>query len=241
MDALESGTINVKGWDGNVAVQGTDKDLVVVFYQGTQINGHQSRQQGIPIYEPVDMIKVYHPGEPLNVPERPVIENDKRRFRPQWEAYKEGKSQNENGTPLSVLFPHNPEIVKTLEAAHITTVQRLAHLSDTATQNMMFGMNLRDKAKDYLAVAEKGVQYHQFEQERANFQQQIKDLTEQIQVLKDAAAVKVAEPAPQADQSAAITALTQIVTNLQAQMAEKPKRPGWPKGKPRKPAPEEAA
>lgn len=240
MDALEGGTINVKGWEGNIAVQGTDKDLVVVFYQGTQINGHLSRQQGIPIYDSVDMIKVYHPGEPLNVPERPVVENDKRRFRAQWEAYKEGKSQDENGTPLSVLFPHNPEIVKTLEAAHITTVQRLAHISDTATQNMMFGLNLRDKAKDYLAIAEKGVQYHQFEQERANLQQQIKELTEQVAALKSA--VKEEAPAHVPDQSAAIAALTQLVTNLQTQMAEKPKRPGWPKGKPRKPAaPEEAA
>src|SRR5579885_175076 len=155
MDALDSGTINVKGYEGNIALQGTDKDLVVMFYAGTQINGHKSRQQGIPIYDPVDMIKVYHPGEPLNVPERPVVESDKYRFKPQWEAYKAGKSQAVEGTPLSALFPHNPEIIKTLEASHIATVQQLANISDTATQNMMFGLKLRDQAKKYLAIAEK--------------------------------------------------------------------------------------
>jgi hypothetical protein len=235
MDALDGGTINVKAMDGNIALQGTDKDLHIVFYAGTQINSFKSRQQGVPMYEPVDMIKVYHPGEPLNVPERPVNENDKRRFKAQWDAYKEGKDVAVEGTPLSVIFPSQPEIIKSLEVAHIHTVQQLARISDTATQNMMFGFNLRKKAQEYLEVAEKGVQFHQFEVERANLQQQIKELSEQVAVLK--AAEK--RPEPQTD-NAAIAALTQLVTNLQTQITEK-KRPGWPKGKPRKPPTEEVA
>jgi len=231
MDALDGGTINVKGWNGDIAVQGSDKDLVVLFYAGTRLNPFKSQQQGVPMFDPVDMIKVYHPGEPLNVPERPVVESDKYRFRAQWEAYKEGKDQKVEGTPLSVIFPHQPEIVKSLEAAHINTVQQLANISDTATQNMMFGFNLREKAKQYLSVAQQGVQFHQFEREKEALQQQIKELTEQVMLLK---AGEKKEPAQ--DQTAAIAALTQLVTNLQAQM--EPKRPGWPKGKPRKPAPE---
>jgi hypothetical protein len=223
MDVLDGGTINIKSYEGNIALQGTDKDLAIVFYAGTRINSFKSQAQGVPIYEPVDMIKVYHPGEPLNVPERPVNENDKRRFRAQWDAYKEGKDQKVEGTPLSVIFPGNPEIVKSLEVVHINTVQQLANISDTATQNMMFGFNLREKAKAYMEVASKGVQFHQFETERANLQQQIKELSEQVSVLKSA---KPAESAP--DQNAAITALTQIVTNLQTQISEK-KRPGRPR------------
>ncbi len=232
MDALDGNTINIKAMNGNIAMQGTDKDLYVIFYAGTKINAFKSQQQGAPVFDPVDMIKVFHPGEPLNVPERPVIENDKHRFRAQWDAYKEGKDQKVEGTPLSVLFPHNPEIIKTLEAVHISTVQQLANISDTATQNMMFGFNLRDKAKQYLSVAQQGVQFHQFEQERENLQQQIKELTEKVALMQAAE-----KPAPQTDQGAAIAALTSLVSNLQTQMAEKPKRAGWPKGKPRK-APE---
>jgi hypothetical protein len=231
MDALDSGTINVKGWEGNIAVQGTDKDLVVLFYAGTKLNAFKSQQQGVPMFDPVDMIKVYHPGEPLNVPERPVVESDKYRFRPQWEAYKEGKDQKVEGTPLSVIFPHQPEIVKSLGAAHISTVQQLSKISDTATQNMMFGFNLREKAKAYMDIAAQGVQYHQFERERENLQQQIKELSEQVAVLK----TSEKKPEPATDQTAAIATLTQLVTSLQAQMAEKPKHPGWPKGKKRKP------
>lgn len=223
MDALDGGTINVKSYAGDIALQGTDKDLVVLFYLGTQHNKFKSEQQGVPVFDPVDMIKVYHPGEPLNVPERPVVESDKYRFRSQWEAYKEGKAQRIEGTPLSVLFPNNLEIVKSLEAAHISTVQQLANISDTATQNMMFGFNLRDKAKNYLAVAEKGVQFHQFERERENLQQQIRELSEQVSVLK----ASEKKPETQTD-NAAIAALTQLVTNLQAQVSEK-RRPGRPK------------
>lgn len=241
MDALDGNTINIKSWDGNIAVQGSDKDLVVQFYPGTRINQVKSQAQGCPVFDPVDMIKVYHPGEPLNVPERPVIEMDKHRFRHQWDLYKQGKDQKVEGTPLSVLFPGKPEIVKTLEVSHITTVQQLAAISDTATQNMMFGLNLRQEAQKYLDQANSSVTFHKYEKEKEELQFQIRELSEQVALLKAQASEKKIEPAPvAADQSASIAALTQLVTNMQAQM-QQPKRVGWPKGKPRKPKTEETS
>lgn len=232
MDVLDGNTINVKGFEGNIAQMGSDKDLVPMFYKGTKHNAYKSQQQGVPIYDQVDMLKVYHPGEPLNVPDRPVVESDKYRFRAQWEAYQRGNDQKVSGTPLSAVFPGQPEIIKTLEAIHISTAQQLANLSDTAQQNVMFGMNLKEKAQKFLDAHKDSAAFHKVEMALAERDAQIRELMEQVALLK-------AEKKPEPDNNAALAALTQLVTNLQAKVEEK--RPGWPKGKPRKPKAEEAA
>src|SRR5215472_6368221 len=90
---------------GQVITEGSDKDLVIFFEAGTQLNEFKSKEKGIPIYDPVDIITVFHPGEPLHTPKRPVNATDKIRFKAQWDAFKEGKDQKAEGTPLSVLFP----------------------------------------------------------------------------------------------------------------------------------------
>lgn len=232
MSGLDGGTVNIKGYDGDIAQFGTDKDLVVKFTAETVLNAFKSQGAGAPIYDPVDMITVYHPGEPLHTPKRVVNELDKRRFRDQWQAYKENKEQKVEGTPLSVLFPHQPEIVHTLAAMHISTVQQLANITDTATQNMMFGFNLREKAQKYLAITEKSAEFHQIQKQLEDRDIQIKQLLEEVALLK--VHPKPAE-APQTDQSAQIAALTQLVVGMQAQISKPKKVMGWPKGKPRKP------
>src|SRR5215467_11148835 len=133
---MSDDTMTVKAWNGNVAMAGTDRDLVVIFHKDTKLNPLKSQQQGVPIYDQLDFVKVIHPGEPLNVYDQPVREQDKWRFKPQWDRYQEGAAQNVSGTPLSVLFPWNPEIVQTLAGMHITTVQQLGDLSDTGKQNL---------------------------------------------------------------------------------------------------------
>lgn len=236
MGELDGNTINVKGWNGDIAQLGSDKDLVIKFEAGTKLNAFKSNAAGTPIYDPVDMITVYHPGEPLNVPKRPVNDLDKRRFRAQWEAFKEGKEERIEGTPLSVLFPGNPEIIKTLEAIHIRTVQQLAGISDTGTQNMMFGFNLREKAQKYLAVTEKSVEFHKIEQALADRDAQIRELTEGMAALKAQLAVQpVAQQAAQPPvDMAAITQLIQatVAAAAKPKYARRPYKSRKPKDEP---------
>lgn len=173
-------TMTVKAMHGDIALAGTDRDLVVMFHKGIKPNAFKSREVGAPVYDPVDYVKVIHPGEPLNTYDQPVRDIDKLRFAQHWAAYEKGKSQETSGTPLSVLFPANPEIIKTLEAIYITTVQQLANLPDTAAQNLMFGFNLRDKAKDYLAVAERGVGFHQLQAAMEELRAELREKTEKL-------------------------------------------------------------
>lgn len=177
-------SVTVKEYVGDIALLGTDKDVIAIFHKGTRLNEIKSREQGTPVYDALDFLKVIHPGEPLNVYDQPVREQDKWRFKAQWDRYQAGASQSVSGTPLSVLFPWNPEIVQTLAGMHITTVQQLAELSDTAKQNLMFGMNLSQKAQHYLSTAEKGREYHQMQAQLDKYREQVDELVATVNELR---------------------------------------------------------
>lgn len=223
-------TMHIKAWDGSVALAGTDRDLVVIFHKDTKINPIKSRDQGVPIYDQVDFLKVIHPGEPLNVYDQPVREQDKYRFKDQWERYQKGTSQEVSGTPLSVLFPMNPEIVRSFAAIHVTTVQQLAGMSDTAKQNVMFGMNLSEKAKQYLSIADKGAEFHAMQAKMDDMAHQLREANDKIAALS----VKPAAEPKNDGLAAQVAALTELV-NKQLAPPEPPKRRGRPPGSKRKP------
>jgi hypothetical protein len=224
-------TVTVRGYDGDIALMGTDKDIIAIFHKGTKLNEVKSREHGTPFYDSLDFLKVIHPGEPLNVYDQPVRQQDKFRFRQQWERYQAtGESGAASGTPLAVLFPYKPELVATLGGMHITTVEQLADLSDTAKQNIMFGLNLSEKAKQYLAVAGKGKEYHQLQAVLDSQKEQINQLVETINELRQNASKA---PEPKTDELAELKAMV-----LQMQQDAQPKHRGWPKGKPRKPVQE---
>ncbi len=177
-------TVNVKGYAGDVAILGTDKDVVAVFHMGTRFNEVKSKEAGAPIFDRLPFLKVIHPGEPLNVYDQPVREQDKWRFRQQWEAFEKGGEQSVSGTPLAILFPWNPEIVESMAAVHIRTIEQLANLSDTAKQNVMFGQNLSQKAKEFLSVADKGREYHELKQRDETKTNQINELVKTVNELR---------------------------------------------------------
>ena len=218
---FDSNTVNVKGFEGDVAQFGSDKDLVVIFHKGVKMNEIKSKEAGTPIFDQLDFVKVIHPGEPLNVYDQPVREMDKIRFRDQWKRYQDGSTQSVSGTPLAVLFPWQPEIVETLKYMQIHTVQQLANLSDTGKQNLMFGQNLSDKAKHYLQTVEKGREYHDLNNKLTAQETEIGELRRTIQDLQTREPVK----APESDE---IKELRDTVQNL-VKLASAPRRkPGRP-------------
>lgn len=163
---------------------GDDSRVFVTFYKRSVHNAHKSSVAGIPIHDSVDYMKLIFPGEKETVIDQPVKEWDKHRFKRQWEAFTANKSQHAGGTPLDALFPDNPEIVATLKAMHVHSVQALAAMGDNAAMNMHFGGDLRQKAQQYLAVAEKGKGYHALQQKQQEQEDMIRRLNEQIEQLR---------------------------------------------------------
>lgn len=124
----------------------TDRDKLVEFYE-KEAPDSTALQKKV-----VVMCKIMNPGEPLNVWDQPVRHSDKRRFPQQWAAFEAGFKQRIDGTPLRELFPGNVGAVRGLEAVNVFTVEHLANLSDTATQELQFGHDLRVKAQHFMKV-----------------------------------------------------------------------------------------
>lgn len=138
-----------------------DKDLSVVFYSEAIEDPEKSRDAGRPIFRDVPFVRIFVPGDATNIftTEAWVDERDpnshSRRFPEQWAAYQRGQaSEAVEGTPLEKL----PGIVKSqvmeLRHFHVHTVEQLARLADGHVQKMMGAMELRQRARDWLAAAE---------------------------------------------------------------------------------------
>lgn len=182
MDDAGFGTITGINPDGTANFG--DRNPFVSFFRGTRLNQTKTVAAGVPVYDPVDMIKIIKPGERDEI-HRIADEYDKMRYRNEWKGYCEGIEQQMSGTPLETLLPVNPELVAQLKAFKVFSVQQLAELSDTAAQSIQFGHDLRKKAQKYLAVAEKGTEYHRFERELEAKDAEIKDIRGKLALLEE--------------------------------------------------------
>jgi hypothetical protein len=110
-----------------------------------------SQEAGRSVYVKADYIRIHHKFEKDEI-FRPAHDGDKQRFKRQWEAYLCGEDATPIGTPLSVLFPRNPEIIKNLEQDKVRTIEELAALNDTQIQNIgIGGRQFTDRAKAFLS------------------------------------------------------------------------------------------
>jgi hypothetical protein len=169
---------------GVVNAGATDERLIVGFYRKSIVNPFRSNAEGKRICEDHDFVKIQHPGESLNIVDRPVSDSDKRRFPRQWAMFLQGKAQIPDGIPISLLYPDKPSITDTLTGYNIHTVEQLAALSGHGIQTVGMGcQEWVNKATKYLDQAQKGVDFHRFEQERKEKDQQISTLTRQVNEL----------------------------------------------------------
>lgn len=160
---MDTASISSQGY-GMVQYGPTDDKLIVGFYRKSVLNQARSRAEGRPIHESHDFIKIMHPGEKLNVVDRPVTENDKHRWPRNWHHYQQGLRQTPDGVPINLLFPAQPEIETMLRGYNIHTVEQLSNLSAEGISTV--GMGAQDwvnKAKRYMENANKGVNHHEHE------------------------------------------------------------------------------
>lgn len=177
---MDRASIDSQGY-GMVTYGPTDDKLIVGFYKKSVKNSARSNAEGRPIHEGVDFVKIQHPGETLNIVDRPVKDDDKHRWPRQWHSYQQGVRQIPDGVPINLLFPSKPEIETMLRGYNIHTVEQLAGLSGEAISTV--GMGAQDwvnAAQRYMERANKGVNHHQFESALAAKDAQIAALTRQV-------------------------------------------------------------
>jgi hypothetical protein len=234
-----------------VATSGPKDDkLIVGFYRRSELNKFKSKEQGKAVHEGRDFVKIQHPGETLNIVDRPVQDSDKQRWPRQWAAYAAGKRDVPDGVPIDLLFPSKPEVAATMRGYNIHTVEQLSNLSGSAIDTV--GMGAQDwvnAAKRYMDQANRGVNYHQFEKAMADKDAELRQMKRQIADLSAMLRSKQAEakepPADFDPQTAQINAMHQsnepftpepatFVHDLSGSV-EQPKRRGRPAGSKNKP------
>ena len=153
-------------------VNNADQRLVAIFYKKPQQNNFKTEQEGRPIFDEVDMVKVYIAGDNLSVIDTLVREDHKTRFPMQWANYmnKTGNDPHLSGTPLA----HWPLIsaaqAEELKALKFFTVENVAAASDAQLQKigMLAGMSphtFRDRAVNFLRIAKEESSANQHEEE----------------------------------------------------------------------------
>lgn len=138
-----------------------DSRLAVRFESKPRKNEFLSQQEGRPIFEDIDYITIYVPGDSTLTVVAEVREDHKARFPLQWAHYqnKHADDPRNIGTPISQWPMVTPAMAEELRAMKFFTVESIARASDAQLGNlgMKAGMNplvFRTRAQNYLKVAQ---------------------------------------------------------------------------------------
>lgn len=135
---------------------GQSKDLCIPrFYQRPVQNNFRSQKEGRPIFDEVDYVEILVPGNRGSVVDERVNDSHKARWPKFYDAFKQGQTLAETGTPLEEWAAISRAQVEELKHFNIRTVETLAALGDDALSRAipMGGHSLRAKAQRTLEMA----------------------------------------------------------------------------------------
>lgn len=167
-----------------VGASNPDSALIVTFRWDKKLNEFRSKEEGRPIYDWMDWIRIEIPGNNLCNVDRPVYAADKLRFPIQWARYEQVKSGGPTitaGTPLEQWPMVSREIAEALRYFKFYTVENIAEASDGALQGIgmaggMAPLALRDRAQAWLRAAKGQADATKLAEENAEKDKQIEEL-----------------------------------------------------------------
>jgi len=167
-----------------------DAALAVRFYKRAIQDIFQTTKQGRPIFQDVDYIEIFTPGNQLNIIDTPVREHHKVRFPVQWAHYRNqhGGDQRETGTPVNQWPFLSMSQAEELKAIKFFTVEMIANASDLQINSigMIGGMApnvLRERANAYLNAAAGTASVEAEATEKAQLKEQLKALQDQVALM----------------------------------------------------------
>lgn len=134
----------------NPASREADKNLAVKFYVQPLKDDFKSVEQGRPIFADTEMVEIRVRGDRNNVIHRPAREDDRKRFREAYNAFKENRATIGEGTPLSEWPIMTGSMVEELKYFGFHTVEQLAKADDAACGRMAGLQTYKQKANIFL-------------------------------------------------------------------------------------------
>jgi hypothetical protein len=168
------------------ANQNASKGVVPEFFIEAIQNKPKSLEAGRPIYDDVEMVRIYTIGDKLNIPVHKVTERDIARWPNEYNAFKENIEVAIQGTPLEEWPQLTVSKVKELKSLKIKTVEQLADLPEASLKALgMGGRALVDQAKAYINKAVSNAEVNRVIEENNRLKTDIEMLKQQIGELKD--------------------------------------------------------
>jgi len=130
-----------------------DKNLLVFFSHRPHPDKTASAKEGRPIFVSREYVTIMVPGDKTNVVNRPVSDLDRRRFADKYAAFRSGTQDQQSGTPLDTVPWITREQVEELKFFNVRTLEHLANMPDSNAQRFMGINQLRQKARDQIALA----------------------------------------------------------------------------------------
>jgi hypothetical protein len=159
-----------------------DKRLLVLFYRSTIKNEPKSVEAGRPIFDEIDLVKIITPGSRDSLVTDATYEYQQR-FPTQWARYKAGQEQISSGTPLSQLPWMSIAQVEEFKAVGCQTIEQLVGMPDSISQKFMGHHQLKQRAQAYLDAAKGNAPTLQLQAELEKRDEQIAQLTTQVNAL----------------------------------------------------------
>lgn len=112
----------------------------------------RSEQEGRPIYEDREHVRIITPGMSKSIAVEEVNAEHKARWPNEYKIFKDGLEESPVGTPLEKWPPITPAMCLMLKAMHVRTVEELAELNDNIVQDIgLGGRQFRDKAREFVS------------------------------------------------------------------------------------------
>jgi len=168
-----------------------DHKLYVQFYIRPVMNNFRSSEEGRPIYEEQEYIRIIVPGDSKTTVDCPVDDTFRMRFEKQYDKFKKGLAQAVEGTPLEMWPQMTVGLCAELKAMNVSTVEQLAALDDGKAQKIMGSYDLRRKAQAFLDAAQGEAANNKMVAELTKRDDEILLLKQQMQQLLEAQKSKV--------------------------------------------------
>lgn len=165
-------------------------NLQVHFHHFPVKNTRRSAEEGRPVYENQEYVRIFVPKDKDTVIDRAVDDNDRRRFAAKYQAWKALQERPVEGTPLVHWAALDAASMAELNEMKIRTVEQLAGLSDADSERLRLSA-MRQRAKDFLAalagqapLEQMRKQIEERDTQLSALRQQVKDLGEQLSLLQ---------------------------------------------------------
>lgn len=165
-----------------------DEKLLVKFFIRAKQDRRESIKEGRPIYKDVEYIDIKIPGSRNAGVNRPATPKDRDRFPKHYAAFKQRTEAPSEGTPLVEWPLMTRSMAEEMAFVNIKTVEHLAASADAHISKFMGGLNIKQKALEWLEIADEEKPYLQMKAELTERDERIAKLEAKLDKLIAASA-----------------------------------------------------